>query len=86
MEQVDKYIDGTHDYHYIKGSTGPLVYPGLHLYIYRALHYLTDGGKDILRAQIIFAILYLGVLAVVMACYRRAKVSYKYFKLRCKTY
>jgi alpha-1,3-mannosyltransferase len=75
MQQVEVYISGERDYYYYKGDTGPLVYPGLHVYIYRALHFLTDGGKNILKAQIIFAVLYLSTLAIVMACYRRAKVS-----------
>jgi hypothetical protein len=74
MEHVDKYLSGIRDYYWIKGSTGPLVYPGLHLYIYRGLHYVTNGGTDILRAQVIFASLYLFTLATVMACYRRARV------------
>ncbi|KAF2143765.1 glycosyltransferase family 58 protein [Aplosporella prunicola CBS 121167] len=74
MEQVAQYIDGERDYTQIKGGTGPLVYPGLHVYIYRLLYGLTGQGRDIFSAQLIFAVLYLGTLAVVMACYRRAKV------------
>ena len=74
MEQVSQYLDGERDYTLIKGGTGPLVYPAAHVYIYSALHYVTDGGKDILLAQIIFGGLYLGTLGLVMACYRAAKV------------
>ena len=74
MEQVSQYLDGERDYTLIKGGTGPLVYPAAHVYIYSALHYITDGGKDILLAQIIFGGLYLGTLSLVMACYRAAKV------------
>lgn len=74
MQQVRQYLDGERDYTMIKGNTGPLVYPAAHLYIYSALYRVTDGGKDILVAQIIFAGLYLGVLSLVMACYRMAKV------------
>ena len=76
MEQVSQYLDGERDYTLIKGGTGPLVYPAAHVYIYSALHYITDGGKDILLAQIIFGGLYLGTLSLVMACYRAAKVRH----------
>ena len=75
MEQVTQYVDGERDYTLIKGATGPLVYPAAHVYIYSALHYVADGGKDILLAQIIFGGLYLGTLTLVMACYRAAKVT-----------
>ncbi|EXJ84841.1 hypothetical protein A1O3_05515 [Capronia epimyces CBS 606.96] len=71
MVQVRMFIDGERRYGKITGPTGPLVYPALHLYIYTALYYLTDEGTNILRAQIIFAGLYLLSLAVVFACYRR---------------
>lgn len=75
MEQVERVIDGQRDYSKIRGGTGPLVYPAAHVYIYRALYALTDHGRDILTAQLLFAVLYLCTLALVMACYRRAKVS-----------
>lgn len=75
MQQIETYLNGERNYYKIEGDTGPLVYPGLHVYIYRILYALTGHGKDILVGQIIFALLYLVTLAVVMACYRRAKVS-----------
>ena len=74
MEQVATYLDGERDYTAIKGATGPLVYPGAHLYIYSVLSYLTDGGKNILLAQIIFGGVYLTSLSLVLACYRKAEV------------
>ena len=74
MEQVSLYLSGERDYTRIKGATGPLVYPAAHVYIYSALHWLTDGGKNIVLAQALFGGLYLGVLSVVMACYRMCKV------------
>lgn len=74
MQQISQYLDGERDYTLIKGGTGPLVYPAAHVYIYSILYKLTDGGKNILLAQAIFAWLYLGILSVVMACYRKAKV------------
>ena len=71
MQQVSLYISGQCDYTLIKGSTGPLVYPAAHVYIYSTLFHLTTDGQDILRGQIIFAALYLATLVVVMACYRK---------------
>jgi alpha-1,3-mannosyltransferase len=75
MQQVSLYLKGERNYNNIKGDTGPLVYPGLHVYIYRILHFLTGKGENILMAQIIFAGLYLAALALVFVCYRRAGVS-----------
>ena len=72
MEQVSLYISGERDYTQIKGSTGPLVYPAAHVYLYTVLYQLTDEGRDIFLGQILFAFLYLATLAVVMACYRQS--------------
>ena len=74
MEQVEQYRQGERDYLRIRGRTGPLVYPAAHVYIYDGLYAVTDGGRHIVRAQCLFAILYLTTLALVMACYRRAGV------------
>ena len=71
MQQVSLFVHGETDYTLLKGSTGPLVYPAFHLYLYSALYYVTDHGTNILRAQCIFALLYLTTLAFVLACYRR---------------
>lgn len=75
MQQVQQYLAGERDYVKIAGGTGPLVYPAAHVYIYTILYWITDKGKDILLAQGIFAGLYLSTVALVMLCYRRAKVS-----------
>lgn len=80
MEQVSQYVAGERDYTVIKGGTGPLVYPAAHVYIYTGLYYLTDKGQNIFLAQQIFAILYMVTLALVMACYRQAKVRIYYLK------
>jgi len=74
MQQVGLFLHGERDYTKITGGTGPLVYPAAHVYIYTALYYVTNEGRNIALAQGIFAVLYLGTLAVVMACYRLAKV------------
>ncbi|KAH8173438.1 ALG3 protein [Sarocladium implicatum] len=74
MEQVAQVVSGERDYAKIEGGTGPLVYPAAHVYIYTGLYYLTDKGTNIFLAQEIFAALYLITLAVVMLCYKQAKV------------
>ncbi|USW57162.1 Putative glycosyltransferase, ALG3 [Septoria linicola] len=74
MQQISLYISGERDYANITGSTGPLVYPAMHVYIYRFLFYLTSSGTNIRLAQILFAGLYLLTLWIVMQCYRRAGV------------
>ncbi|RDL39962.1 uncharacterized protein BP5553_04302 [Venustampulla echinocandica] len=81
MEQIEQYIHGERDYTKIKGGTGPLVYPAAHVYIYWALYHITSKGRDILLAQRIFGVLYLATIAVVMACYRRAKAPLYIFPL-----
>lgn len=75
MEQVAQYLAGERDYTAIKGGTGPLVYPAGHVYIYSFLYEVTDRGRNILRAQWLFAGLYLATLLVVMLCYREARVT-----------
>jgi alpha-1,3-mannosyltransferase len=74
MQQIEQYVSGERDYTKIYGGTGPLVYPAAHVYIYNALYRITDQGRDILLAQIIFGMVYLVTLGTVMLCYRQAKV------------
>jgi len=75
MEQIAIYNKGERDYKLIEGGTGPLVYPGAHVLIYRILYWMTDKGTNIQYAQYIFALVYLLTLAVVLQCYRNAKVN-----------
>lgn len=72
MQQVSLFLNGTTDYYLLKGDTGPVVYPAIHVYLYSALYYLTDRGTNIFQAQCIFAFLYLVTIALVLACYQRA--------------
>ncbi|KAL8822727.1 MAG: hypothetical protein Q9191_006540 [Dirinaria sp. TL-2023a] len=81
MQQVHQYQQGERDYTLIKGDTGPLVYPAAHVYIYSLLYRVTNGGKDIFLAQLIFGGLYLSVLSLVMTCYRQAKAPPYIFPL-----
>ncbi|KAJ4323609.1 dolichyl-P-Man:Man(5)GlcNAc(2)-PP-dolichol alpha-1,3-mannosyltransferase [Neodidymelliopsis sp. IMI 364377] len=81
MQQIEIYLKGERDYKNIVGGTGPLVYPGAHVWIYKQLYRLTDQGRDIQRAQYIFALVYLSTLALVFQCYRKAKVPPYVFSL-----
>jgi alpha-1,3-mannosyltransferase len=72
MQHIRLFLAGERDYAKLTGATGPLVYPAAHVYIYRVLHAVTDGGADVFAAQLLFAGLYLLTLAVVLHCYRRA--------------
>lgn len=81
MQQITQYLAGERNYVKVYGDTGPLVYPAAHVYIYRFLHYLTNEGRDIRTAQLIFTALYLSSLTLVMLCYRQAKVPPYIFPL-----
>ena len=74
MEQIEIYLKGERDYRNIEGATGPLVYPGAHVWIYKQLYRITDQGQNIRLAQYLFALVYLVTLALVFQCYRKAKV------------
>ena len=75
MQQVKQFINGETDYTKISGDTGPLVYPAAHVYAYTGLYHLTDEGTNIVRAQLLFALLYVATLAIAIACYWQAKVE-----------
>ncbi|KAF2690463.1 glycosyltransferase family 58 protein [Lentithecium fluviatile CBS 122367] len=81
MQHIAIYNKGERDYKNIEGSTGLLVYPGAHVLIYRILYWITDQGKNIQLAQYIFGLLYLSTLAIVIQCYRKAKVPPYVFPL-----
>lgn len=81
MQQVEQYLVGERDYALIKGQTGPLVYPGLHVHLYSALYYITQKGRSIVTAQVIFAGIYLTTVAITMATYRRVKAPSYAFPL-----
>ncbi|KAL5115086.1 dolichyl-P-Man:Man(5)GlcNAc(2)-PP-dolichol alpha-1,3-mannosyltransferase [Pleosporales sp. CAS-2024a] len=81
MQQIAIFLKGERDYLKITGDTGPLVYPGAHVWIYKQLYTITDQGRDIQRAQYIFALVYLATLAIVFQCYRKARVPPYVFPL-----
>lgn len=55
----------------LKGDTGPLVYPAGFLYLFSGLKAVTEDGQDIFKGQIIFAAMYIVVLAVVLRLYTK---------------
>lgn len=72
MEEVSGVLkEKQYDYMELRGGTGPLVYPAGFVYIYSALYYITDRGRDILTAQWIFAGLHCINLCFVLFIYRR---------------
>ena len=78
MTQISLYESGERNYHKLTGPTGPLVYPGAHVQIYRILYWVTGKGERVGVAQWIFGGVYLGSLAVVLQCYRLAKVCIQF--------
>lgn len=73
MEEVGGFLDGDWNYANLKGQTGPLVYPAGFVYLYSVLYYVTEFGKNILRAQYIFLGIYLAFITVLMLIYHKAK-------------
>eukprot|EP01135_Chromosphaera_perkinsii_P007547 Nk52_evm3s914 gene=Nk52_evmTU3s914 len=71
MEEVEGFLGGDWNYANLRGGTGPLVYPAGFVYIFSALYHLTGNGVLIVRAQYLFAGLYVLFLAVVFVLYCR---------------
>mmetsp|Transcript_18443 Transcript_18443/g.27329 ORF Transcript_18443/g.27329 Transcript_18443/m.27329 type:complete len:452 (+) Transcript_18443:277-1632(+) len=70
MQEVEGWlVDGNYDYRQLRGDTGPLVYPAGFLYLFAIFRWLTESGTNILKAQYIFAGLYVLQLAVVLSIY-----------------
>lgn len=54
MQEVRGFlVDGETDYLNLRGDTGPLVYPGGFVWIFSALYYMTDEGKNLRRGEYI---------------------------------
>lgn len=73
MQEVEGFLNGTLDYAYLKGDTGPLVYPAGFVYIYSVLYFATDHGTNIRAAQWIFVALYLLMIYQVFQLYTKTK-------------
>jgi alpha-1,3-mannosyltransferase len=55
MQEVRGFlVDGETDYLNLRGDTGPLVYPGGFVWIFSALYYMTDEGKNLRRGEWIY--------------------------------
>ena len=84
MQEVEGFLNGTLDYELLKGETGPLVYPAGFVYVFSALYYVTDYGKNIARAQWIYGALYLVLMYQVFRLYcrsRKVRIYYLNFHL-----
>jgi len=73
MQEVEGFLNGTLDYQYLKGDTGPLVYPAGFVYIFSLFYYATDHGTNIRTAQWIFAVLYLLLVYQVFKLYAKSR-------------
>lgn len=86
MQEVEGVLNGTFDYAQLKGDTGPLVYPAGFVYIFAALYYITDQGRNIALAQYLYAGLYLFTLCIVFSLYNKtSKVPPYVLALMCVT-
>ncbi|KAI0673069.1 mannosyltransferase [Trametes maxima] len=72
MYQLELYLKGERDYALISGPTGPIVYPAGHIYVHHFLYTLTDYGRNLWKAQEVYAGLYLASLALTAAIYKQA--------------
>eukprot|EP00871_Galdieria_phlegrea_P004389 jgi/Galph1/4951/GphlegSOOS_G3631.1 len=70
LQQVYQvFFEGKRDYQTIGGDTGPLVYPAGFLVFYRLLYAISCGGKELLPAQIVFALIHASTLFIVLLIY-----------------
>jgi alpha-1,3-mannosyltransferase len=67
MDEVEgPLLHNEFDYEKLKGDTGPLVYPSGFVYVFILLRFLTDGGANIPKAQAIFSLVHVGVMALAL--------------------
>ncbi|GFQ66619.1 dol-P-Man:Man(5)GlcNAc(2)-PP-Dol alpha-1,3-mannosyltransferase [Trichonephila clavata] len=88
MQEVEGVLNGTLDYQFLKGDTGPLVYPGGFVYVYSILYAITQKGTNIFLAQHLFAFLYLATLYFVFRLYTRSQIvpPYALIFMCCTSY
>ncbi|XP_046850788.1 LOW QUALITY PROTEIN: dol-P-Man:Man(5)GlcNAc(2)-PP-Dol alpha-1,3-mannosyltransferase-like [Xenia sp. Carnegie-2017] len=88
MQEVEGFLNGTHDYTKLQGATGPLVYPAGFVYIFSALYYLTKNGSNIRLAQYIFLLLYMGTLVLLFSIYQKSSrvPPFVFFFMCCASY
>ena len=75
MQEVEgPLLYNNFDYETLGGQTGPLVYPAGFVYVFALLRALTQEGKDIFRAQLIFSGLHCLLFAILLlSVYSRTK-------------
>ncbi len=67
MQEVAPVVkNATYDYSVLRGDTGPLVYPAGFVWIFSALYHATEEGRDLMLAQMIYAVLYVVNHALVL--------------------
>jgi alpha-1,3-mannosyltransferase len=88
MQEVKGYLDGNYDYTQLKGDTGPCVYPAGFVYVFSFFYYITDEGKNIQTAQLIYLYIYLANLYVVFEIYKtiEGNISVLTYVLCCLSY
>lgn len=80
LQQVRQFtLDGVTNYGLIKGDSGPVAYPAGFLYAFELVRRLCDDGKNLVSAQVSFALLYLLQLILVFLVYRKCKVLTCFF-------
>lgn len=75
QEVAGVIVDGEFDYVKLRGDTGPLVYPAGFVYVYSILFYLTEGGRNIHTAQLLYCVLHAACFVAVAAIYYQYYVS-----------
>ncbi|KAG7858726.1 hypothetical protein KL939_002848 [Ogataea angusta] len=66
MQQIGQIEAGELDYAKISGDTGPIVYPGGHVYIYSWMKWFTSGMDNVYVGQQIFRYLYLATFVLTL--------------------
>jgi alpha-1,3-mannosyltransferase len=69
VEQIEIIKSGELNYANIYGGTGPLVYPAGHVWIYKAMYWVTNGKGSISSGQELFGYLYLFSQALTFLIY-----------------
>lgn len=65
MQEVGGVIEGKEfDYANLRGGTGPLVYPAGFVWLFAGLYRMSDGGKNVRRIQMLFALLHTATVAI----------------------
>ncbi|KAI9297695.1 ALG3-domain-containing protein [Neoconidiobolus thromboides FSU 785] len=83
MQEVGGFLDGELDYSLLRGDTGPLVYPGLFVYIYSIFYVISNQGKNILLMQFIYLVVYIVQIKIMSKIHCKTKLAPIYLLLLC---